>query len=76
MEQMGKDDLIEAEGIVTAARGNGCFAVRLDLTDGEINCKIAGKLRKNTIRVLVGDRVKVSLSPYDLSHGFITYRMK
>lgn len=72
---MGKGDLIEIEGTVNAARGNGYFTVQLD-TGNEVPCKLAGKLRKHTIRVLPGDRVKVAFSPYDLSHGLIVYRMK
>lgn len=71
---MGKNDLLEVEGVVVAARGNGHFVVELENAD--IPCQLAGKLRKNTIKVLVGDRVKVAISPYDLTHGLITYRMK
>lgn len=73
---MGREDLLEAEGVVSAARGNGCFVVKLDDNKNEIPCQIAGKLRRNTIRVLPGDRVRVAISPYDLTHGLITYRMK
>lgn len=75
---MGKNDLIEVEGTVSATRGNGSFLVKIDASPNlsDIPCKLAGKLRKNAIRVLLGDRVKVSISPYDLTHGLITYRMK
>lgn len=71
---MSKDDLLEFEGVVRTAMGNGHFIV--DLENAEIPCQLAGKLRKNAIKVLPGDRVKISMSPYDLTHGLITYRMK
>lgn len=73
-------DHIEMEGtIVDSAKG--IFRVELDQeqVDGEktvIICTIAGKLRKNKINLLVGDSVKVKISPYDLSRGIIFYRNK
>jgi len=69
-------DFIEARGKVLQARGNAMFLVELDF-DGkhsEIVCTISGSIRKNNIRIQVGDFVSVKLSPYDLDKGIITYR--
>lgn len=72
---MGNEDYIEAEGLVTSALPNATFKVELD-NGQEIICHISGKIRKNYINVLVGDRVTVAISPYDLTKGRITYRRK
>ena len=69
-------DHLEIDGTVVKAQGNGSFLVKADLGGFEISCTLSGKIRKNTIKVLEGDIVKVKVSPYDLSRGFITYRMK
>ena len=72
---MAKDDMIELEGVVTESLPNTTFHV--DIGNGHIIlAHISGKLRMNFIRILPGDRVKVELSPYDLTRGRITYRMK
>ena len=72
---MAKDDMIEVEGVVTESLPNTTFHV--DIGNGHIIlAHISGKLRMNFIRILPGDRVKVELSPYDLTRGRITYRMK
>jgi translation initiation factor IF-1 len=70
-----KEDAIELEGEVVEALPNTMFRVRLD-SDHEILAHISGKMRMNYIRILPGDRVKVELSPYDLTRGRITYRFK
>lgn len=70
-----KEDAIELEGEVVEALPNTMFRVRLD-NDHEVLAHISGKMRMNYIRILPGDRVKVELSPYDLSRGRITYRFK
>lgn len=70
-----KEDAIELEGEVVEALPNTMFRVKLD-NDHEILAHISGKMRMNYIRILPGDRVKVELSPYDLSRGRITYRFK
>ena len=70
-----KDDFISVEGVVEETLPNAMFRVKLD-TGQEILAHISGKIRKHFIRILLGDRVKVELSPYDLSRGRITYRMK
>ena len=72
---MAKSNTIEAMGTVIDAQPNAMFKVRLD-NDFEILAHISGKIRMNYIRILPGDRVKVELSPYDLTRGRITYRFK
>lgn len=72
---MSKSDVIEAEGEVTEALKNALFRVKLE-NGTEIICHPSGKIRKNNISILQGDRVKVAMSPYDLSKGRITYRLK
>lgn len=72
---MAKEDHIELEGTVTETLPNTMF--RVELENGHlVTAHISGKMRKNYIRILTGDRVKVAVSPYDLSKGRITYRVK
>ena len=72
---MAKDDVIELEGTVVESLPNTSF--RVDIGNGHtILAHISGKLRMNFIRILPGDRVRVELSPYDLTRGRITYRLK
>jgi translation initiation factor IF-1 len=72
---MSNKDKIELEGTVTEALPGTMFRVRLD--DGhEILAHLSGKMRKFYIRILLGDRVRVELTPYDLKRGRITYRFK
>ena len=74
---MSKDDHLELDGIVIAARGNGNFLVRInDSESPPVSCVLSGKIRKNTIRILEGDFVKIKVSPYDMTKGFVTYRAK
>lgn len=73
---MAKDDLIPAAGIIVDKQPNAFFKVQLDNTDHIVLAAISGKMRKNRIRILVGDRVSVEMSPYDLTRGRITYRFK
>jgi translation initiation factor IF-1 len=70
-----KEEKIEAEGEVVEALPSTMFRVRLD-SGHSILVTISGKMRKNYIRILPGDRVKVELSPYDLDRGRITFRLK
>ena len=72
---MAKEDVIELEGTVLEALPNAMFKVELE-NGHTILAHISGKMRKFYIRILPGDRVKVELSPYDLTRGRITYRMK
>ncbi|MCK4882502.1 MAG: translation initiation factor IF-1 [Candidatus Omnitrophica bacterium] len=72
---MAKEELIEVEGIIKEALPNAMF--RVEIENGHIVlAHISGKIRKHFIRVLPGDKVKLELSPYDLSRGRITYRNK
>ena len=73
---MAKEDLIPAEGLIIDKQPNAFFKVRLTDSDHIVLAQISGKMRKNRIRILVGDRVSVEMSPYDLSRGRITYRYK
>jgi translation initiation factor IF-1 len=70
---MAKEELIQVQGKVTAALANTQFRVKLE-SGHEIIAHIAGRIRKNFIRILPGDVVTVAISPYDLSKGRITYR--
>ena len=73
---MVKDkDVIELEGVITEALPSALFRVKLE-TGQLILAHVSGKIRKNFIRILPGDKVKVELSPYDLTRGRITYRIK
>jgi len=70
-----KEDAIEVEGVVTEPLPNAMF--RVQLKNGHmVLAHISGKMRMNFIRILPGDRVKLEMSPYDLTRGRITYRYK
>ena len=68
-----KDDVIEIEGTVVEPLPNAMFRVKLD-NEHEVLAHVSGKMRMYYIKILPGDRVKMELSPYDLSRGRITYR--
>ena len=72
---MAKEDVLEFPGVVTELLPNATFRVKLE-NDHEIIAHSSGKLRKNRIRVLTGDKVMVEMTPYDLTKGRITYRFK
>jgi len=72
---MPKEDAIEVDGVVEEALPNAMFRVKLENGHGVL-AHISGKMRKFYIRILPGDRVKCELSPYDLTRGRITYRLK
>lgn len=71
-----KENAIEVEGVITEVLPNAQFRVKLDETGTELLAVISGKMRMNWIRIMAGDRVRVELSPYDLTKGRITYRMR
>ena len=71
---VAKEDPIEVEGKVKEALPNTMFKVELDQTGAVILAHLSGKMRKNFIKIVPGDKVKVALSPYDLSRGRIIYR--
>jgi translation initiation factor IF-1 len=70
-----KEDKIQVEGMVIEALPGTQFRVRLD-NDHEVLAYLSGKMRKYYIRILLGDRVRVEMSPYDLTRGRIVYRHK
>jgi len=72
---MAKEDVIEVEGTVLEALPNAMFQVELE-NGHKILAHISGKLRMNFIKILPGDKVKIELSPYDLTRGRITWRAK
>lgn len=72
---MAKEEQIELEGVIVETLPNTMFRVKLD-NGHVITAHISGKMRKFYIRILTGDRVKVEMSPYDLTKGHITFRMK
>ena len=72
---MAKENVIEVEGTVVEALPNTNFKVELE-NGHQILAHISGKLRMNYIKILPGDKVKVELSPYDLTRGSITWRAK
>lgn len=72
---MSKEDQIEFDGVVVDTLPNTMFRVKLD--NGHIvTAHISGKMRKHYIRILTGDQVKVEMTPYDLTKGRITYRVR
>jgi translation initiation factor IF-1 len=72
---MGKQDVIEVEGIVYETLPNAMFRVKLD-NGHKVLAHISGKMRMHFIKILPGDRVKIELSPYDFNRGRIIYRSK
>ena len=72
---MAKNDVIEVEGTVLEKLPNAMFSVELE-NGHQILAHISGKLRMNFIRIIPGDKVKIEISPYDLSKGRITWRVK
>lgn len=73
---MAKDDLAQLEGRIVDAGAGGIYKVKLENNEMQISAKLCGKMRRFNIRVVVGDRVTVGVSPYDPTHGLIMYRHK
>ena len=79
---MASDDLIELEGVIKEVYQGGNFLVEAQMGNGnttqplEVKAHLAGRLRRYRIRVVLGDRVTVAVSPYDLTKGRITFRHK
>ena len=72
---MAKEDVLEYEGVVLEILPNAMFKVKLD--NGHIiNGTLSGKMRKNNIKVILHDRVKIEITPYDVTKGRITFRYK
>ena len=72
---MAKEELIELEGRVTNVLPNQCYRVELE-NGKEIQAYTSGKMRRFRIRIVLGDKVKLEMSPYDLTKGRINFRMK
>ena len=72
---MAREDLIEVDGVVEEALPNAMFRVMLD-NGHKVLAHVSGKMRMNFIRILPGDKVVLELSPYDLTRGRITFRLK
>lgn len=73
---MSKEEAIEVQAVVLETLPNAMFRVEIEDNKHQVLAHISGKMRKNFIRILPGDRVQVELSPYDLDRGRITYRYK
>lgn len=69
------DKFIEMSGIVEEALGDGHFSILIDNSETKVKCTLSGKVRQNKIRILPGDHVMIHVSPYDLTHGRIAWRM-
>jgi translation initiation factor IF-1 len=72
---MAKDDLIRVEGVVSDATGGGNYKVKLE-NGIEVLARLSGKMKQFRIRIIVGDKVTVGMSPYDPTHGIITHRQR
>ena len=72
---MSREDLIQLEGVVTKVLGGGMMEIECE-NDVKVRGVLSGRMKKHRIKVIKGDRVQVSVSPYDTSHGIITYRFK
>jgi len=72
---MSREDLINIEGIITKQLGGGILEIECDDTKLVITAILSGRMKKNRIRVMTGDRVRVNVSPYDITHGLIVRRL-
>ncbi len=70
---MSRDDLIQLEGVIIRVLGGGTMEIECD-NDVIIRGVLSGRMKKNRIKVIKGDRVRVSVSPYDTTHGIISFR--
>ena len=74
-ENLARDDLIQATGTVEKILGGGRYQIALE-SGQVVTAQLSGRMRRFRIRVIPGDRVQVGLSPYDPTHGFITFRLR
>ncbi len=74
-EDMSKNDLIELTGTVDEVLPGSMYRVKIDNMQSIITCYTGGKLKQHKIKIILGDRVKVEVSAYDLSKGRVTYRL-
>ncbi|HIJ19576.1 MAG TPA: translation initiation factor IF-1 [Deltaproteobacteria bacterium] len=70
---MSRNDLIQLEGVVQRVLGGGTMEIQCE-NNMIVRGVLSGRMKKHRIKVMVGDRIQVSVSPYDTSHGLITYR--
>ena len=75
-KQLDKEEGIEIDGVIMENLSNGRFSVKIDNMENVVIAHISGKIRTHYIRILPGDRVKVEVSPYDLTRGRIVYRYR
>ena len=73
---LAKEEPLQIEGVVTEILPNAMFRVQLDGNERQILAHTSGKMRKSRIRVLIGDRVTIEMTPYDLTKGRLVYRQK
>jgi translation initiation factor IF-1 len=72
---MAKDDILELTGSVEEVLPGNMFRVKIEQASTPILCYMGGKLKQHKIRIILGDRVKIEVSPYDLTKGRVTYRL-
>jgi translation initiation factor IF-1 len=72
---MAKDDIIELTGLVEEVLPGNMFRVKVENMQAVLLCYMGGKLKQHKIRIILGDKVKVEVSPYDLTKGRVTYRL-
>jgi translation initiation factor IF-1 len=70
-----KEDLLELTGVVEEVLPNSTFRVKVDNMNQIVLCYMGGRLKQHKIKIILGDKVKIEMSPYDLTKGRITYRM-
>ena len=75
-EENIKEELIQVAGMIVDKQRDANFKVKVNGSDHIVMAQISGRMRRNRIRILIGDRVDVEMSPYDLTKGRITYRYK
>jgi translation initiation factor IF-1 len=71
---LATEDLVQLEGVITDIRGGGHYIVKVNPSGQEVLTKLCGKMKRFNIRVIVGDRVTVGVSPYDVTRGLILFR--
>ena len=72
---MAKEDIIELQGVVEEVLPGSMYKVKIENMSNLMLCYTSGKLKQHKIRIILGDRVKVEVSPYDLSKGRVSYRL-
>ncbi len=71
-----KEEMVEVGGLIIDKQRGASFKVQVDKTEHIVSAQISGRMRRNRIRILIGDKVDIEMSPYDLTKGRITYRHK